>query len=1032
MNEAGTPDVPSFSALRAKQKELTKTVGIQTTCHTSPFGNIFYANTPAELYKLDFANPLVRPHMHLYPEVTTSVSEFWQAQRLFNESDLDLLQLMWLDFDNPSRFHCHFYIKELARLCDGRYVVPMMWYTQANVYYADAYIVDYNASTGLFALKDDDLVSIKACDLEYNYLDLKASGSQFTFTPNCIAAHPWLQQMPHPERDDENSPAFSVFSMWWSDDVSGNKTKQYNPHTNVYIANLSLPHRKLQQEYFIRFSSTSTNASSSEQLEAAAKDVGKSKWHKTYDCTLNTVVRFRILPRIEPADNPQQSETCSHIGLKGNFFCRRCMVGGTNEQKESDEGYHALFVPGTPRDPIETRAVVERQLHLAALGVDEDVVKVQRETGVKDKIAQYWIDRIIPMARQKQQDRTSPQSPTCDSRLRDRNLKGDARKQMKETIKHEIQREMLSWLIQQPPDRYAALPDDSPARYSLRPGDHYNIMLSLPGVDIHRDTPVEPLHTWTIGLKKYTWHAVNSQWDSKKDEIYAIRLRSSSVDGLSIPPVRGEYLVQYKNSLVGKHFKALQQIGVFHLYGDVCSPLLLELWKAGGELGAMLWYHTIHDMDQYLADLEVLIANVLDIWACIDPERILNKPKIHIFPHILQDIRNFGPSIIFSTEIFECWNAIFRFCSILSNHHAPSLDIATTLADVERFKHQVSGGWWKAEDGIYVQAGHRVRSFMQENPKLQQRLGWVPTASHPAASIALSPQAKRMPKDWNDLISHLKLSEYGLVEPRRIHGAAEERCLWLQCKHVVAQSGDICKSGSWIFFSRTRLEVPESEDCEGVTPGRILDIRAPSGIHSGGSSEGAVVFVEVFQIASELHDRLRMPVMTPLPGSQGTVIISPKAVQFVFNAQHDCYTHACAATRGEFVRQERQVTTRVQKLIEHSPVQQFVLNMHALHNAELIRQTLPREMWAPKPYLPDRLAKHRDIAAGLRVTRPIKRLESQAKSANTRAKNRAAQEETNRRGQSQLPAKNSSRNLRQPEMDEGVSDDGQGDNMVLD
>ena len=123
--------------------------------------------------------------------------------------------------------------------------------------------------------------------------------------------------------------------------------------------------------------------------------------------------------------------------------------------------------------------------------------------------------------------------------------------------------------------------------------------------------------------------------------------------------------------------------------------------------------------------MQILINNVLDIWALVDPERILTKPKLHILPHVLQDIRNFGPAILYSTEVFECFNAVFRFCSILSNHHAPSLDIARALADLERFKHVVSGGWWKQDNGEYTRAGEKVRSFLECNPKLQQSLGWA-------------------------------------------------------------------------------------------------------------------------------------------------------------------------------------------------------------------------------------------------------------------------------------------------------------------
>lgn len=201
--------------------------------------------------------------------------------------------------------------------------------------------------------------------------------------------------------------------------------------------------------------------------------------------------------------------------------------------------------------------------------------------------------------------------------------------------------------------------------------------------------------------------------------------------------------MKYRNSLIGKHFKALQQLAVFHLDDSLCSSLVLDLWKAVGELGAMLWYSEIKNMGEYLvrffcnlvaeqltlslikADLKILIANVLDIWALIDPNRINVKLKLHILPHSIDDIARFGPAILYATEGFECWNAIFRLCSVLSNHLAPSHDIAVTLADMERFKHQVSGGWWKDDSGEFTQAGSKIRDFLTRNKQLQRRLGWA-------------------------------------------------------------------------------------------------------------------------------------------------------------------------------------------------------------------------------------------------------------------------------------------------------------------
>lgn len=131
--------------------------------------------------------------------------------------------------------------------------------------------------------------------------------------------------------------------MTWADDVSGNRTKQYNPHTNVYVANMNLPHQHLQQEYFVRFHSTSQDASAMEQLDALGDTIGKDRWHTAYDCLLEQEIIFRIISRVKPADNPQQSELCSHIGLKGSHFCRRCDIGGAAEYVESPQGYEELF-----------------------------------------------------------------------------------------------------------------------------------------------------------------------------------------------------------------------------------------------------------------------------------------------------------------------------------------------------------------------------------------------------------------------------------------------------------------------------------------------------------------------------------------------------------------------------------------------------------------------------------------------------------------------------------------------------------------
>ncbi|KAJ7440424.1 hypothetical protein FB451DRAFT_1443354 [Mycena latifolia] len=597
MKECGTPNVPSFYALRKMQARLTRAVGLKPKHHTSALNNQFYMNHPNDLIRLDFANPLVRKFLHVYPEITPTVSEFWQAAKYVEEIEDEELSPMWADWEvSPYR---HFYVRELAQRTNQDFVIPVKWVVYKHKVHAEAYAVSQESS-GIFTIEDHALIRVPASDLRYNFLDLQAQ-ADIIFSNTRTDFVPFS---PHPIREVAlGRPVFVLRIMPWADDVSGNRSK----------------------------------------------------------------IRAHLLP----ADNPQQTESASTSGSSSTFWCHEDDSGGSASHRESDEGcWWSFEQPGKTRKPEETIARIKEQIRTACLGVESAVDALQTETGVKDKIAVHWIKLLIQKARR---------------------IKGERREEIKQGIITEIQEELFGWVILQPEDRYNTLDEESRTNRDLRPGDHYNVLLSLRGLDPHRDSPCEILHTYLLGEDKYVWHETTKGWNDSQGELFAARLQSASVDGLNMLPLRANYLVQYKNSLIGKHFKGLQQLAIFQLDEELCSPEVFELWKANGVLGSMLWYPEIKNMDEYLADLGVAIDNVLDHWAIFEPTRIMVKYELHVLSHIPEAVRRFGPSILFATEIFECWNAVFRLCSALSNHQAPSLDIATTLADMERFKHQVSG-----------------------------------------------------------------------------------------------------------------------------------------------------------------------------------------------------------------------------------------------------------------------------------------------------------------------------------------------------
>ncbi|KAJ6545514.1 hypothetical protein B0H19DRAFT_1212296 [Mycena capillaripes] len=956
MKECGTPNVPSFYALRKMQKKLTQDVGLKPHHHTSSLNNQFYMNHPNDLLRLDFSNPLVREHLHFYPEITTTVSESWQAEKYVKEIEDDDLSPMWANWDGAS--HRHFYIKELAQSKDGKYYIPLKWITYKKQVHCDAYLVSKETVCKFLwilshGLNSACMVRVLATDFRYNFLDLrvqgeiKFSGVQDAFTPH----------MPHPVREiAQGRPVFVLRIMPWADDVSGNQSKQYNAHMNMYIAYINLPHQLLSQEYFVRFCATSQYASSLEQFDALAEDCMQNKWTPTYDCKLQQEILFRIGIHLLPADNPQQAENTSTAGSSANLWCREDDSGGSATHRETDEGYHALFAPGKPRTPADTVAKIKEQIRSACLGVASVVENLQTESGVKDKISVHWIELLL--------DRARKFSKHGDPRLNDPKIKNEARQLVKQGIINEIQEELFDWVIMQPPERYEKL-DEQTRIPELRPGDHYNVLLRLRGLDPHRDSPCEILHTVLLGEDKYVWYETTKGWNDEQGAIFAARLQSASIDGLNLPPLRAQYMVQYKKSLIGKHYKALQQVGIFQLDAQLCSPALFELWKANGVLGALIWFPVIKNMDQYVADLTVAIDNVLDRWAIVDPTKITQKYKLHALPHLPSAVRRFGPSVLFATEIFECWNTVFRLCSVLSNHQAPTLDIATTLADMERFKHQVSGGWWKPVDGHWTQAGCKIQTFLTGNKQLQRRIGWTSHDAYKAGSVVPVSKAKRRPDTWKNALGSAWNNT--LAEPI---GHANKN--WIACKYAAARSQEPCFTGSWVFI----LDGVE------VLAARIIKILIPENtqLHTA-----AVIILQMFTVSETVDDHYEMPLLLK---TENTVVSKPEHILFKFNVQHDCHHFSCPLADSPGPQQERSESKLTRKIRAHKDDSRFLLNTHALHNAHLVRETLPRSLTAPKPCFADRHAKHSEFASALREVGPEKRAQATARGQATKARNK--------------------------------------------
>jgi hypothetical protein len=315
---------------------------------------------------------------------------------------------------------------------------------------------------------------------------------------------------------------------------------------------------------------------------------------------------------------------------------------------------------------------------------------------------------------------------------------------------------------------------------------------------------VEILHTFLLGVVKYAWFMTHSSWKGKANRAatFVTRLACTDTDGLLTAEIRASYILQYKDNLIGKHFKTLSQCQTFHLH-DIVLPALFQLVKAIGALGAALWIPEIDDMDEYKvrtgclklscgseadflkADLHILIDNMLDAFDENNASMITYKSKLHGMTHTPDDVERFGPAVRKSTEVFEKFNGVYRRCVVLGNRLADSRDVARQFRSMSSSAHLATGGFY-FDGEQWRQADHTVLKMLHDNPILQRHFGWVPSKKpHPGKCHYLEQRASR---------AHILLGKIAKLPKRS--GSSVQRF------SVQAKSGDVCRVNSWVVARR--------------------------------------------------------------------------------------------------------------------------------------------------------------------------------------------------------------------------------------
>ncbi|KAL1938673.1 hypothetical protein VTO73DRAFT_11488 [Trametes versicolor] len=690
-----TEVVPSLYGLDKFQDDALESVGDPTEKVQAPSGNVFYMNSIPQALARDYAHAGKRRKMHLYPEFSGArVKEAWNGSKWLVDVPDSVLTPM-------TRVHGKdFFINELAYCTGGRWFIPTRFFEFDGALWAKG----RHAADSEHGLVVGAQMSALPCShFQTPWPDIEARAKdRNVFAPS--SAH-FAKEMPHPDRAlaeglEVECPPLIVFI----DDVSGNSTKQWNVHYSCYVSNAALPRAELEKDGNIRFVATSPHASPMEIICAIcdALKKGIAKPYKVWDAVKRRHVLIRPWILFLPGDNPMQAELCSHIGLQGNHFCRMCHGGGDHTFKASNEGFASLMTPGRARTVSETREAIMSQLAMATHASAEKSLKSAiTASGVKDSFAMPVLNQLI--AKGKILWRSTPARKALTPEMVNKELYDDL---MKLT--------------------------DVPLRSPL---------LDIEGLDVHQDTPVEPLHTHLLGVVKYFW--AQTVWVLEKQGRFLefqARLNSLSRQGLKVPNIMADYMCRYRGALIGKHFKTLSQVMAFAVCGLV-DDTLQKVWSSIGHLTVLIWETEIVDIKVYTKELREVIQDTIDFAAALSPGLLTEKNKFHILAHLPDHI---------------------------DNRQAPSRDIAKSFANQDRCRHIMSGGYWcDKATGEWVQAGEGVLRHVAENLIDARLLGLTPAKCATPGDmtlLALPPRRPGQPQPQHPVVTW-KDTESSRLEP---------------------------------------------------------------------------------------------------------------------------------------------------------------------------------------------------------------------------------------------------------------------------
>lgn len=174
--------------------------------------------------------------------------------------------------------------------------------------------------------------------------------------------------------------------------------------------------------------------------------------------------------------------------------------------------------------------------------------------------------------------------------------------------------------------------------------DHDNCLLQLK-TNLYSSTPVECLHTILLGPVKYLLKQFISGLDRQQKFEVLARVQQFNYSGFDVH-LYGNIL-KHHSSFVGRDYKAWAQMAVFIVSPYLRSDKEKKLWLTLSQVFKLAYCSPFNlcNADYYKRVCKDFVDSVKEC----NPQS-LNKMKIHLLLHLVDDMCDFGPTSAFNTE----------------------------------------------------------------------------------------------------------------------------------------------------------------------------------------------------------------------------------------------------------------------------------------------------------------------------------------------------------------------------------------------